>query len=190
MSQGFFCRPESRVVRFRCILLDENLSFGNTVSSLGIVRKLRHTFPESILKLLFSALSSHMFLIALLHGCLFFRLHCGHFLSCITKHGVWLWTPTVPHQHRSQIHSLFTVFFVFQLSFISFTAIFQNLFKKLLCLFLTQLHIAFILHTISVFRPPLLFDQISIPSLLFKRSGTHYLLQYRESTPLELLKDS
>ena len=109
VSQGSLCRPENRVVRFLGILLDENLSFRNHVAmirvkvsrSLGIIRNLRHTLPGSILKLFFSVLSSHMFLIALLYGCLLFRLRCGHFLLCIIRHGVWLWTPTVLHQHRS-----------------------------------------------------------------------------------------
>ena len=72
VSKGSFCRPENRVVRFLGILLDENLSFRNHLAmirlkvsrSLSIIRKLRHTFPGSILKLLFSVLSSHTFFIS------------------------------------------------------------------------------------------------------------------------------
>ena len=69
-----------------------------------------------------------------------------------------------------------------------FTVIFQNLSKKLLCLFLTHLHIAFVLHIISAFLLPLLFDQISIPSVLVNRCGIHFLLQYRDAPRLELWK--
>ena len=66
VSQGSLCRPDYRVVRFLGILLDEKLSFRNHIAmirvkvswSLGIIQKLRHIFPGSILKLLFSALSS------------------------------------------------------------------------------------------------------------------------------------
>ena len=64
VSQGSLCRPENRVVRFLGILLNENLSFRNHVAmirvkvsrSLGIIRKLRYTFPGSILKLIFFCL--------------------------------------------------------------------------------------------------------------------------------------
>ena len=52
------------MVRFLGILLDENLSFKNHIAlsrvevsrSLSIIRKLRHTFPGSILKILFFCL--------------------------------------------------------------------------------------------------------------------------------------
>ena len=61
VSRGSLCRPENRVVRFHGILLDENLSLRNYIAmikfkvsrSLGIIRKLRHTFSGSILKFLF-----------------------------------------------------------------------------------------------------------------------------------------
>ena len=107
VSQGSLCRPENRVVRFLGILLDENHSFRNHVAmirvkvsrSLGIIRKLRYTFPGSILKLLFFCLVQSY--VSYCPICLLFRLRCGHFPSCIIKHGVWLWTPTVLHQHRS-----------------------------------------------------------------------------------------
>ena len=64
VPQGFLCRPENRIVLFLGILVDENLSFRNHITmikvkfswSLGIIRKLRHTFPGSILKLLFVSL--------------------------------------------------------------------------------------------------------------------------------------
>ena len=97
VSHGSLCRSENWVARFLGILLDERLSFGHHIAmirvkvswSLGIIWKLRHTFPGSILKLLFSALSSHIFRIAPLYGCLLFLLYCNHFLSCIIKHGAF-----------------------------------------------------------------------------------------------------
>ena len=64
VSQGSLCRPKNRLVRFLGILLDENLSFRHHIAmirvkvsrSLGVIRKLKHTFPGSILKLLFFCL--------------------------------------------------------------------------------------------------------------------------------------
>ena len=109
VSQGSLCRPENRVVQFLGILLDENLSFRNHVAmirvkvsrSLGIIRKLRYTFPGFILKLLFFCLVQSYVSYCPIVWILFFRLRCGQFPSCIIKHGVWLWTPTVLHQRSS-----------------------------------------------------------------------------------------
>ena len=36
-----------------------------------------------------------------MYGCHLFLLKRSHFLSCIIKHGVWLWTPNTPHQNCS-----------------------------------------------------------------------------------------
>ena len=64
VSRGSLSRPKDRYVRFLGILLDENLSFKHHIDlikmkvsrSLGILRKLKHIFPGSILRILFYSL--------------------------------------------------------------------------------------------------------------------------------------
>ena len=64
LSRGSLSRPKERYVRFLGILLDENLSFKHHIGlinmkisrSLGILRKLKHIFPGSVLKILFHCL--------------------------------------------------------------------------------------------------------------------------------------
>lgn len=63
-SKGPLSRPNVRYVRFLGILLDENLSFRNHIKmvqakisrNLGIIRKLKHIFPGSILRTLYFSL--------------------------------------------------------------------------------------------------------------------------------------
>ena len=63
-SRGGISRPPDRHVRFLVILLDENLSFKHHCAlvklklsrNLGVLRKLRHCFPGSIIKILFHSL--------------------------------------------------------------------------------------------------------------------------------------
>jgi hypothetical protein len=64
VSRGSLNRPRDRCVRFLGILFDENLSFKPHIDlikmkvsrSLGILKKLKHIFPGSILRLLFYSL--------------------------------------------------------------------------------------------------------------------------------------
>ena len=76
-------RSKDRYVRFLGILADENLSSKRHIDlikmkicrSLGILRKLKHIFPGSILEILFHSWSNLTFPTVQLYGCQPF-LHC------------------------------------------------------------------------------------------------------------------
>ena len=156
---------------------------------LGIIQKLGRTFPGSTLKCLFffSRVQSYVSYCPIVW---IFPVSCILRLLSVMHNKARRLVVDTNRSSQTPLSNLQSIYTIFCASFVltSFMAILQNLFKKLMCLCLVQLRIAFLLHIVSTFLLPLLSGQISIPSLLVDRSGITYFLQYRDTTCLEFLK--